>query len=274
MLLSEGGRPLRLGSTAMGARVAGSPCARCVPARRVPWRARAVRAHADLGGGRPRLRARGPGPEAQVPECLFDRIGGADRAGGRRGTGPREPARTARPAPPLPGRARAGAGPAGVRLPARGHEDWTADVYATREQVSAILAALCRVDASTTSQPSARTVHPQCLCALADNRPPTVKSRTDLPPAGGRVVSGCIAAAPERGAGRRSDTAQWVNEGAGDRILVLAVVLGYAALRLTGPWHVVAGAAGAVALLTAAAGVCPLYMVFGVRTCPTRAARR
>lgn len=61
------------------------------------------------------------------------------------------------------------------------------------------------------------------------------------------------------------------NEGTTDRIirLVLAVVLFLLAFTVAGGvWVYVAAGLGAVMLLTAAVGFCPLYAVLGLNTCP------
>ncbi len=58
-----------------------------------------------------------------------------------------------------------------------------------------------------------------------------------------------------------------VNEGALDRTLrVLAgvVLIGLAATGTVGAW----GYIGVVPLLTGAVGMCPLYSVLGINTCP------
>jgi CHASE2 domain-containing sensor protein len=67
--------------------------------------------------------------------------------------------------------------------------------------------------------------------------------------------------------------ANWVNEGATDRVIriVLGLVLGFLATRLHGGAAVVLYILGALALLTGVSGICLLYMVFGIRTCPVRA---
>ena len=57
------------------------------------------------------------------------------------------------------------------------------------------------------------------------------------------------------------------NEGTADR--TIRVVLGLAILSLTfvGP-HTLWGLVGLVPLATGISGFCPLYTVFGIRTCP------
>lgn len=61
-----------------------------------------------------------------------------------------------------------------------------------------------------------------------------------------------------------------INESAGDRVLRLligAVVLSLFFIGPKTPW----GLLGIVPLATGLIGVCPLYRVFGVATCPRRA---
>lgn len=61
------------------------------------------------------------------------------------------------------------------------------------------------------------------------------------------------------------------NEGTTDRIvrLVLAAVFFLLAFTVVGGvWVYVAAGLGAVMLLTAAIGFCPLYALLGIRTCP------
>jgi hypothetical protein len=61
--------------------------------------------------------------------------------------------------------------------------------------------------------------------------------------------------------------------GTGDRVLriligIAALVVGIALPGAVGAtWAYVADAAGVVALLTGLVGYCPLYALFGVRTC-------
>jgi len=62
------------------------------------------------------------------------------------------------------------------------------------------------------------------------------------------------------------------NLGLSDRIFRIILAIGFAALYFT---HTVTGAygiglliAGAISLLTSFIGTCPLYMLFGVSTCP------
>jgi Protein of unknown function (DUF2892) len=57
------------------------------------------------------------------------------------------------------------------------------------------------------------------------------------------------------------------NEGTLDRALRVGVgllLIGLAATGNVGPW----GYIGVVPLLTGALGTCPLYTLFGIRTCP------
>lgn len=61
------------------------------------------------------------------------------------------------------------------------------------------------------------------------------------------------------------------NEGTTDRIirLILAAVFFLLAFTVAGGvWVYVAAGLGAVMLLTAAVGFCPLYAVLGINTCP------
>lgn len=60
-----------------------------------------------------------------------------------------------------------------------------------------------------------------------------------------------------------------VNEGSMDRALRVAaglVLIGLAASGTVGAW----GYIGLVPLLTGAVGICPLYSILGINTCPTR----
>jgi hypothetical protein len=60
-----------------------------------------------------------------------------------------------------------------------------------------------------------------------------------------------------------------VNEGIADRWLRVGLGLGLLALVFVGPktaW----GYLGMVPLFTGIAGMCPLYRLFGVSTCPAR----
>ncbi|KAA9009474.1 YgaP family membrane protein [Histidinibacterium aquaticum] len=65
------------------------------------------------------------------------------------------------------------------------------------------------------------------------------------------------------------------NMGVTDRVLraavaalLLFIVFG-TAIAVSGLWFWLALAVAAVFALTALVGVCPLYSVFGIRTCPT-----
>lgn len=67
------------------------------------------------------------------------------------------------------------------------------------------------------------------------------------------------------------------NEGSIDRIarfLIGGALLGAAFLMFTGLWQIVAGVAGAILLVTAAIGFCPLYMLLGINTCPVNQSAR
>jgi fatty acid desaturase len=61
-------------------------------------------------------------------------------------------------------------------------------------------------------------------------------------------------------------------EGSLDRIVRVTVGLAALLLALIGPlgggWSWAVGAVGAILLVTGAVGFCPLYAVFGMRTCP------
>lgn len=57
------------------------------------------------------------------------------------------------------------------------------------------------------------------------------------------------------------------NEGTLDRVLRVLVGLGLLALAMTGPrtpW----GFLGIIPLVTGLSGTCPVYTLFGIRTCP------
>lgn len=57
------------------------------------------------------------------------------------------------------------------------------------------------------------------------------------------------------------------NEGTADRVIRVVVGMGLIMLAFVGPatpW----GFLGAIPLITGVAGVCPLYSILGVRTCP------
>ncbi|MGQ9549258.1 MAG: YgaP family membrane protein [Roseiflexus sp.] len=67
------------------------------------------------------------------------------------------------------------------------------------------------------------------------------------------------------------------NEGPLDRGIravfgALALVVGFT--MLSGLWQIVAGVVGLMLLVTAAIGICPLYSVLGVNTCPVKPAER
>ncbi|MCS6841479.1 MAG: DUF2892 domain-containing protein [Roseiflexus sp.] len=67
------------------------------------------------------------------------------------------------------------------------------------------------------------------------------------------------------------------NEGPIDR--GVRAVLGLAALvatftLLNGIWQIVAGVVAFMLLVTAAVGVCPLYSVLGINTCPVKPGTR
>jgi hypothetical protein len=57
------------------------------------------------------------------------------------------------------------------------------------------------------------------------------------------------------------------NEGTLDRVLRVGaglLLIGLAATHAVGPW----GYVGVVPLLTGAIGMCPLYSILGINTCP------
>lgn len=64
------------------------------------------------------------------------------------------------------------------------------------------------------------------------------------------------------------------NEGPIDRIARIAIGLTLLAIAVLGlvasPLALLAGAVGAILLVTGATGFCPLYAVFGISTCPAR----
>ena len=65
------------------------------------------------------------------------------------------------------------------------------------------------------------------------------------------------------------ETTMVVNEGTADRILRVVVGAGLMALAMThtiGVW----GWIGVVPLIAGAVGVCPLYSLLGINTCPMR----
>ncbi len=57
------------------------------------------------------------------------------------------------------------------------------------------------------------------------------------------------------------------NEGKADRIIRVIVGLALLSLTVVGP-QTLWGLVGLVPLLTGLVGVCPAYMLFGLRTCP------
>lgn len=64
--------------------------------------------------------------------------------------------------------------------------------------------------------------------------------------------------------------------GSADRIVriliaLLAAYLYYAGI-VTGTWGIVLIVVSVIFLLTSAVGFCPLYAVFGIRTCPVKKA--
>lgn len=65
-----------------------------------------------------------------------------------------------------------------------------------------------------------------------------------------------------------------INEGPIDRIARIAAGAALVAVAVLGlvasPLALVAGAVGAILLVTGATGFCPLYAVLGVSTCPAR----
>lgn len=65
-----------------------------------------------------------------------------------------------------------------------------------------------------------------------------------------------------------------VNEGPIDRIARIAAGTALVAVAVLGlvaaPLSLVAGAVGAILVVTGATGFCPLYALFGVSTCPVK----
>jgi len=61
-----------------------------------------------------------------------------------------------------------------------------------------------------------------------------------------------------------------VNEGTIDRVLRVALGVALVALALTKGW--VWAWIGVVPILTGATGICPLYSILGISTCPTKKA--
>jgi hypothetical protein len=60
-----------------------------------------------------------------------------------------------------------------------------------------------------------------------------------------------------------------INEGSVDRsvrVLVGVVLIGLAVSGVVGPWAYI----GLVPLVTGAVGMCPLYSLLGINTCPAR----
>jgi hypothetical protein len=70
--------------------------------------------------------------------------------------------------------------------------------------------------------------------------------------------------------------ARWVNEGTTDRVVrvVLGLVLGYVGWSLHGPWSIVLYVLGALSFLTGLSGVCLVYRLLGIRTCPAPTSSR
>ena len=59
-----------------------------------------------------------------------------------------------------------------------------------------------------------------------------------------------------------------INEGTADRALRIGcglLLIGLAVAGVVGPW----GYIGVVPLLTGAVGMCPLYSILGINTCPS-----
>ncbi len=68
-----------------------------------------------------------------------------------------------------------------------------------------------------------------------------------------------------------------VNEGTldrGVRLVAGLILLALVFTTLTGIWQIVAAVVGLILLATGAIGVCPLYTLFGITTCPRQAAAR
>ena len=68
-----------------------------------------------------------------------------------------------------------------------------------------------------------------------------------------------------------------VNEGTLDRGIRLVaglILLALVFTTLTGIWQIVAAVAGLILLVTAAIGLCPLYGLLGITTCPRQPAAR
>jgi hypothetical protein len=67
------------------------------------------------------------------------------------------------------------------------------------------------------------------------------------------------------------------NEGTIDRGVRLAtglILLALVFTALAGIWQIVAALVGLILLATGAIGVCPLYALFGISTCPRQPAAR
>lgn len=177
-LMSESGRELRLGAAHAGDAV-GELCF-CSVRRRSESAVAATDAVVVPVLGEEVVRYAGSGSEAarEVLEHLFHRIAVL--------TGRVEELAFASARERLLRRlsalaAAAGLAPDGaVTLPAASHEDWARQVYATREQVSAVLADLRRRGAiDYHGHPSALTVYPARLARLLDTPEPNVQMRTD-----------------------------------------------------------------------------------------------
>ncbi len=61
-----------------------------------------------------------------------------------------------------------------------------------------------------------------------------------------------------------------VNEGTIDRVLRVSLGVALVALALTKGWTW--AWIGVLPILTGATGICPLYSIFGISTCPTKKA--
>lgn len=63
-----------------------------------------------------------------------------------------------------------------------------------------------------------------------------------------------------------------VNEGSSDRVIrvILGLVLGFIATRISGAGAIILYILGALSFLTGLSGICLLYGLFGIRTCPVR----
>lgn len=60
------------------------------------------------------------------------------------------------------------------------------------------------------------------------------------------------------------------NVGTPDRIVrvLLGIALGVAFVTIAAPWSYVAAVLAVIMLVTGATGFCPLYALFGIRSCP------